>query len=327
MNFLLYDGSHILADSLGLKQHMNIRNTKKGEPIGGSLEFFSIMRDTTEKFPDHIPIVVWDGGISPKRTALCSEYRTYNKYYHISQALSPDSTDENRIQYLRQKDIITEILNIAGIANIGIDGIEHEDLIASLSTPNAPHRFVIVSDDDDAQYLMKPNCEIYRPFEDTYVQYESYLKNFGVSDIAELARDRAFGGDYLDWVKGCCNGVGEMYSKSLIKLLNHIGWDIGKAGDEKQMENICKELDIPFRKAYSNFDKDKYERNMKLYCIRQLPVMTDEENRLARDFLVEAAQRDKSADALELLYSAIDSTDYIDLDKVKEYHIKHRFSC
>lgn len=321
MKLILFDVSRIISDSILLKIHMNMKNRNDGEPIGGSLEFLTIIRDSLNKFPDYYPIVCWDGGLSNWRREIDRDYKSYNKFYSESRALSEDSDAPERANYLRQKSIIEDILSIAEIYQIAISGLEREDLLSFISEDN-DNEYIIVSDDDDLAQLLKDNVSIYRPFEDTHVLFDSYKINLELNDLDELATTKGVVGDYLDMVKGCCKGVGDVYANSLLKLVKLL--DDHTYHSVEFIKKVCEENNIPYRSAYINFDRAKFIANYNLYKLRPCNHIEPSNEYLIKS-IISTIKEDRYD--IKKLEEAIDNTDYIDLDRYNNYHITYRYSC
>lgn len=322
---LLFDVSEILSDSISLKNHMNIKSTVSHKIIGGSLEFFSIVRDVCLKFVDYLPVFCIDGGISPSKRELDSNYKTYNKYFSESRALSNESDAPEREQYLSQYEIIRKVLGesirIDGVSGqtIKINGIERDQLLGNISS-DKDNEYIIVSDDDDLAQLLSENVSLYRPFEDTLVYYRSFMINFELNSIEDLITNKAVSGDYLDMVKGCCVGVGDTYVSDLLRLAKITNFDIASKSQE-EIKSICQNNDIHYRSAYINFNLEKFNNNKTLYNLR---IYNKD---IANNASMIANKQLCGASYISNLYSKIIESNDIPIMDLKKYHITYRYSC
>jgi len=100
--------------------------------------------------PTHMA-VVWDGGLSSDRMQLHSDYKS-------QRPPMPDDLDE-------QIDGLMEYLPCAGVASIQQDGVEADDLIATVAVKaaEAGSRVVIASSDKDFFQLVSANVGLFNP--------------------------------------------------------------------------------------------------------------------------------------------------------------------
>lgn len=320
MKYIIYDASDILAESIVLKKHRDIRNDRNSEPIGGTLEFLSIMRDLSSKFQDYHTIVCWDGGLNPYKLELDPSYKKYNKFFTESKSLSRDSDAIERQFYLRQKSIINDILDKSGIDNIEISGLEREDIISNIVNIDNNSEYIIVTEDEDIIVLLSNNISVYRPYEDTHVFYSSYVKNFQKEPSIEIQR-KAITGDYLDMTKSSCPGIGSMYYDSLYKLLNIIGFDNMSNNDDKSIRDICEKNKIPFRKAYLNFNLDRYNINKRLYDFN----FYISDNIINQINMMLSNLSNREIEITSLIFE--NAKHYIKEDLLRDYKITYRYSC
>ena len=76
---------------------------------------------------------------------------------------------------------------------------------------------------------------------------------------------KAICGDGSDNIEKSCERVAEGTAPDLIKILENtslIGKEFPK--DEKELRQICESLGTRYKKAFLNFNKEKYDRNIEL---------------------------------------------------------------
>ena len=177
--------------------------------------------------------------------------------------------------YVLKNDLM-EILPLFGIPTIRIDGWEGDDLIYILSklTKNS----IVVSDDKDLIQLINKNenqeCRIRRPLKDEFLDINYLISNN--EDINTYIGNKCIVGDPSDNIPSACFQVGEKTAPGLYKLFE----TCQKNGrifpeDEKALDSICKEFNIPKRKAYLNFNSDQFLVN---YLLTNLKFVDEEIN-------------------------------------------------
>lgn len=126
-----------------------------GQPTNAIYGFIKMLAKMRAKIEPTHCIVVWDGGLSEKRTAVLPEYK----------AQRPEMPDDLRPQL----DEIVGYLNAAGIASFMRDGVEADDYIACLArhAVAAGMTVVIASADKDFMQLVSDHVGLLNPHDKT----------------------------------------------------------------------------------------------------------------------------------------------------------------
>jgi len=183
-------------------------HSPSGEPtnaIYGFVKMLAKMRAAIE--PTHW-IVVWDGGLSEKRTAILPEYK----------AQRPEMPDDLRLQL----DGIVSYLHASGIASFMREGVEADDYIACLArrAVAAAMAVVIASADKDFMQLVSEHVGLLNPHGDTETVWtaEQVRTKTGVAP-SQIVDWLSLRGDSVDNIPGV-PGVGP---KTAAELLQQFG--------------------------------------------------------------------------------------------------------
>jgi DNA polymerase-1 len=154
--------------------------------------------------PAHL-MVVWDGGLSPERTAAHPEYKMQR----------PEMPADLRPQL----DEMVEYLAAAGVASYRADNVEADDYIACLARQAAAAgwQVVIASADKDFMQLVSPQIGLWNPNDKSAVIWtrEQVLGKAGVAP-EQVADWLALMGDAVDNIPGV-PGVGPKTAAELLK--------------------------------------------------------------------------------------------------------------
>ena len=183
--------------------------------IFGFIKTLNRMRDRVQ--PTHIA-VIWDGGLDEERTEALEEYKA-------DRDPMPDDMEV-------QLDAIVEWLEAAGICTWCEDGVEADDVIATLAwqAETAGQAVVVASADKDFFQLINRNIRLLNPNDktDTLWEAEQVIDKTGVAPV-QIVDWLSLVGDAVDGIPGV-PGVGP---KTATKLLNEF----------QTVENIYKNLD------------------------------------------------------------------------------------
>lgn len=176
-----------------------------GVPVGGILGFMrSVNKFCREMRPDQV-IVVWDGHESSKsRRKLNENYKQGRKPVRLNrnvQVLTEAQEAENKMwQFTR----VCQYLNETPIAQIMVDGVEADDVIAYYAGHYEKYNDwvkVIVSSDKDFYQLLDDKTVIYRSSKKEYVSKKDVIEEYGIHPN-NFAMARALAGDSSDNIKG-----------------------------------------------------------------------------------------------------------------------------
>lgn len=322
MKRIIFDITNIICSSIELKKITNIKNSH-GEFIGLPLVTLAIIRDCCKRFPDYSPIFIINGGYSEICKRLYPNYKSYNVYYEESRAISPDSDVNSKDIYKACIRILKNYIDLQTI--IGLD----QEYILGAITNGDTDEFIIVSEDDEFCCLLRPNCSVYRPYENTEVFYDSYLKakSYTKEDFDKINIHNAIVGNAFDKIPGACVGVGDVYADSLFTLLENNNYDLSKfKSDERDLREECNSLGIKYRSAYLNFDKSVFDALCIIYDYRNTEEHLNSDELLQINHILETHNISGENFLIDLI-KRLQDNDIISLDDFNNYKIQYRYSC
>lgn len=195
----LVDGSSFLYRAYFALPYLS---TKKGLPTRVVFGFIKMLNKVlAEHNPDYLAIV-----FDPKGPTFRHEML---KEYKIKR---PPMPHEIVVQF----PYILKILNIMGIKTIIKDGVEADDVIASLSIEyKNEFSVVLVTSDKDLYQLTEYGITIWHPQKDKFIDKDTVKELLGISP-AQLTDYLALCGDAVDGIPGI-KGIGE---KTALKLIS-----------------------------------------------------------------------------------------------------------
>lgn len=220
-NLLIIDGSYLLHRAMhapGLSE----LTTSSGIKSGGIYGFLRILQAEVKRNQSYYPVVCWDGGLSPRRTALYPNYKAnrarVSADYMISHGINPENDYVQ--EYHRQRRELMVILSTLGITSLLIPKWEGDDLQYVLT--KICENSIIVSDDKDMIQLVSPNIKIRRSManetidwnpEDTYYHHP------------RITIRKAIAGDKSDGIPNVADGLGEKTADKIAVLLENVPED------------------------------------------------------------------------------------------------------
>jgi DNA polymerase-1 len=202
---LLVDGHAYAYRAFHAIRHLN---SPAGAPTNAIFGFIKMLgKMQTQLAPSHLA-VVWDGGLAAERVASLPEYKAHRP------PMPPDLD--------RQIGAIQDYLAAARVASLCLDGVEADDLIATLARQaTVEGAFVIIaSSDKDFMQLVSPQLGLLNPHdksEKVWTAAEVRAKT-GVAP-EQIVDWLSLVGDGVDNIAGV-PGVGE---KTAAQLLNQFG--------------------------------------------------------------------------------------------------------
>lgn len=152
---------------------------------------------------------------------------------------------------------------MVGIPTIKMVPWEGDDLMYIIS--RMTEEATILTDDRDLLQLLDNNVHVRRPKADQNYTIERFLQETGYRHMYEFVMQKAICGDGSDNIGKSCVGVAEGTAPILVKLLeNTVLRNKEFPKDEKELRTMCEDLNLKYKKAFLNFDKEKYENNIKL---------------------------------------------------------------
>lgn len=254
---LIVDGLNVFLRNFQAVPAINY----EGEHVGGILGFYrSLQKAITDYNPTKI-FIIFDGkGGSVRRRKLYKNYKSktlsagsFNRF-----ADTRGLIDENAS---KRKQILTLLvsLNLIPVTTISIDGIEADDVIASLCKDmlDKDSMKIIMSSDKDFLQLIDSNISVYSHEKKILISEKDMYETYGYTPLNYLTL-RCFTGDRSDNI----NGVKQVGEKGLVKHFNidsnseHITLEsifersqqmITENAKPKIFQNIINQKDIAYR--------------------------------------------------------------------------------
>lgn len=261
-------------------------HSNAGERTGGIFGTIRLINSEIRK-TDAFPVVVFDNGLSRRRLDIDPTYKRANeRNIDRDEVLTEDEAYDDYItQYRFSRSMLSEILPILGIPVIKMIPWEGDDLMYIIS--RMCEKAIILTDDRDLLQLLAPNVDVRRPKakpvegidkDGQYYTLERFLNETGYRHMYEFVMQKAICGDGSDNIGKSCTGVAEGTAPALIKILeNTVLQNKDFPNDEKELRELCENLNIKCKKAFLNFDKQKYEQNIKLVDLSLVDGDVDEQ--------------------------------------------------
>lgn len=266
---LIVDGHAYAYRAFHAIRELRAPDGRPTNAIYGFVKMLDKMRLALE--PTHLA-VVWDGGLSAERMAALPTYK----------AQRPEMPGDLRPQF----DEISAYLAASGVPEICRDGVEADDIIASLARREAAAGMtvVIASADKDFMQLVSGPVGLLNPNDKTGTVWtdEQVLAKTGVKP-AQIADWLALMGDTVDNIPGV-PGVG---AKTAAGLLQQFGCldELFRRLDEVKSER----LRLALREA-----AETVRRNLALVRLHDVPL-----NLTASELVPQPVNREKLAKLLQ----------------------------
>lgn len=257
----LIDGTHTAHRAFNVLSDLE---TSDGTPTGLILGMLNSIHFYEMKEKPDATFIMWDFGKSKFRTAMYPEYKANR---------SPDEPtpeDIRRYESLKfQMNEVQDIFNMLGYFQIGVPGVEADDLLGIFSEVIKPYaeKVVIISSDKDLWQLIDRNVFIYDSMQKKWITTDIIYDKFGV-DTSKIVFHKALCGDGSDNISGI-KGVG---GKTAADLLNRFGTIDSIFQNMEEVKKIR-------RACALEGNEDIVRRNLKLVKIitNDLDVLTDEQ--------------------------------------------------
>jgi len=309
---LLIDGSYVLHRMLSQPNQWDLQTTA-GKRTGGIFGCLKSIFKEMQRY-NYFQIVVFDGGLSPRRLNVYSNYKRNEEKQLLLECKECEKTEQQILDeaFMREyrtqrKDIIT-MLHGLGIPCIRLEGWEGDDLLYILSKMSRDS--IIISDDKDLIQAVYEDenrkCRIWRTMHEEMWDINT-LKSKEM-DAWKYINCKAIIGDPSDNIPSACYGVGEKTASGLLQLIESCNKsNISFPHTEEDLDCKCKNFNIPKRKAYINFDKAQFVVNMELMNLKLV------DNDITDDFV------NKLYDEVIMEYSTNDL--YLVDQKIKEFEM------
>lgn len=216
------DGSYFLHRSLRVPEIYELQY--EGIRTGGVLQFLRSITMELNKLGAY-PVVVFDGGLSPRRLEAFPNYKRTEdrakdaKRYEEDQSSMTDQEIEEyegSLEYLDtyrfSRNMLIKILRYISIPVLYLGGVEGDDLLSALSRSDISNETTILTEDRDMIQLVTPDTKIIRPIQGQVVTYDDLLKEY--DSPRHFMEVKAIVGDGSDNVPQLCKGVG--HAKALV---------------------------------------------------------------------------------------------------------------
>ena len=267
-NIAIIDGSYMLHRVMKQPALFNLRN-KKLERTGGIFGFFQTLQKEI-KLTTYYPIVCWDEGQSNRRLKIYPNYKKHEDKKNDTtiksfSEMTEDELDEDyAYNYKLQRSKIIMILDALGIPSLLFPHVEGDDLMYWLS--KHCNKSKVITDDKDLLQLLSDNCVVRRPMHNTTIKLNDFLQENNFNSINDFVKQKALCGDSSDNIPGACYRVGEKTSNDFFKVYESLNQNenIDIINDETQLKNYCKSNNLPYKKAFINFNLQQYLDNLNL---------------------------------------------------------------
>ena len=194
-NSLLYRGFYA----------MPLLTTSEGKFTNAVYSFVTILVKAIENFMPNYLVVAFDYGKKTFRNELFSEYKAGRR--------------ETPIELQSQFPLIKEVLTAMNICYIEKEGIEADDILATISHKFSDLQKIILTGDKDSFQLIDENTQIYftkKGVSDVkIIDVQSLYEEYGIMP-SQVVDVKALMGDKSDNIPGV-KGVGEISAYKLIK--------------------------------------------------------------------------------------------------------------
>lgn len=255
---LLIDTSSIIHRCLGVPALFSLTN---GENVtGGVYGSLNVILSELSINPQYYPIALFDGGLSPRRLNIYPSYKRHDSREELPVLSTEEAKTDFLTQYRFTRTTLLEVLPQFGIPSIRIRNWEADDLVYICS--KLAQESIIISDDKDYLQLVSENISVRRPKANELIDQHNFTEMTSYKDTKEFVEAKSMLGDGSDNISKACEGIGGSNVLNLLKLLKENNNIVPQ--DEKELKTLCKEKEIGYRKAYMNFNKEAYKRNLQL---------------------------------------------------------------
>jgi DNA polymerase-1 len=204
MKSVIVDAHCICHKEKHAKKDLAFEGVGTGVIFGFMQEILKLART----FETNRLLFAWDSPHSQRKTVYPS-YKNNRK-----EVTDPEQIELDRITRPQFEVIRTRVLKDLGFTNSWqADGLEADDLIASI-VKNNEGIFYIASADEDLYQLLTPGIAMYKPHKKTTYHYDDFIREFEI-DPSQWNMVKALAGCSSDAVPGIV-GVGE---KTAIRFL------------------------------------------------------------------------------------------------------------
>ncbi len=182
-------------------------STSKGQPTNAIFGFMrSIIAILKEEGENDATVVTFD---APAKTFRHEQFADYK----AERAPTPK-------ELISQIDVIKELVDLMGLHQIEVAGLEADDLFGTIakSCADKGYKVEIISTDRDAFQLISKHVTVYNPVKNIHYDAQKVFEEFGIS-TKQWIDYRALTGDSSDNIPGA-KGIG---AKTAAKLIQSYG--------------------------------------------------------------------------------------------------------
>lgn len=194
---LLVDGLNVFTRHFCANPTMS----SNGLAVGGIVGFLNDLSNKVDMIDPYRVIVIWEGGGSPRRRQLFSEYKSKRKPQKLNRYYEGDIPDTigNRNW---QISTLVQIMKNLPIQQSYITDCEADDVIGYIAKYKFNDRpCVIMSSDKDYYQLLNDKVKIWSPTSKSFVKECDVIDRFGCN-VVNYITARCFVGDPADGISG-----------------------------------------------------------------------------------------------------------------------------
>ena len=221
-----------------LNAMVNVDGEVKLVRTGGIYGVFNSLVACMNSYPGYYPVFASDKGLSKRRLELLPNYkhakdRAEFKAKEESELSEEEleklrSDNEYREAYVNSKKVIREISKILGIPYIEIDGVEGDDILATLVKRDGLQEAVVITDDKDLIQCvsLNPNAKVLNWRSKTGEVYDSERleSEVGPGDLVDnFVLQKSIVGDGSDNIPQIAYGVGGSKARKLCESIRQLG--------------------------------------------------------------------------------------------------------
>jgi len=229
----LIDGNHMVFRSYYILQFRSFQ-TADGFFTGTIFGFLNIIKGLCRAWDPSEMAILWDLGKSEYRLSR------FEKYKERVEGTGPG------FEFYEQIEVLQSILNMMGIVQLGILGVEADDLFGIITNDKRLmkkyDKVIMVSSDSDFQQLLKGTKVVqYDPIKKVLLD-EVVLRKRGLAP-SQIIDYKALSGDSSDGVPGI-HGIGPGTAKKLLEKYGSIDkFDLEELSKKKSTKRIVEEWD------------------------------------------------------------------------------------
>jgi 5'-3' exonuclease len=181
------------------------------ENVGAIYGSLTSIRTLVKKYRPGRIVVCWDHGESQWRKKMYPEYKQKREEL------------KGWEDYVKQKDLLMEVLNYLPVVQIRVKGVEADDLVGILTyAMTGRDQIGLVSSDKDFYQLLDSSVFLIRKTKNGYEEYawQEFVDEFGLLPTDWLDM-KAMMGDPGDNIPGV-RGIGEKKAAGLLKLYGRL---------------------------------------------------------------------------------------------------------